>query len=200
MADDDARDLGPDLATPWVVRRTTVAVAQAPASGEVLTLTTFVGGLGSRWAERRTSVAGDAGASVEASSVWVSIDPRSGAPRRLARPFLDAYGEAAGGRTVGVRLRHEPPPDGAGRRPWALRSTDHDPLGHVNNAAAWEPVEDELDRRGRTPAWAEVEYRAALEPADQVTLVSDVDAEGTVRVWLTVDGRVRSSAVVRSPP
>ena len=199
VANDDTRDLGHDHTAPWVVRRTTIAVEVPPALGEVLELTTFGGGLGSRWAERRTSVRGDGGGRVEAASVWISVDRTTGRPARLTEEFLAAYGASAGDRRGDARLHHPPPPAGADRRPWPLRSTDHDPLGHVNNAATWEPVEDELDRRGVVPAWAEVEYGDAIGPRDEVTLVSDRDAAGTVRTWLTVDGRVRASAVVHPP-
>ncbi len=195
VANDDTRDLGHDHMAPWVVRRTTIIVEAPPALGEVVALTTFSGGLGSRWAERRTSLQGEEGGHVEAASVWISVDPVSGRPARLTPQFLDAYGEAAGDRRVDARLHHPRPPEGADRRPWALRSTDHDPLGHVNNAATWEPFEDELDRRGLVPGWAEVEYGDAVEPTDEAVLVSEQDPTGTVRAWLTVDGTVRASAV-----
>lgn len=197
VANDDTRDVGHDAMAPWVVRRTTVEVVTPPRLGEVLTLTTFNGGFGSRWAERRTSITGDSGASVEAASLWIYVDPTTGRPARLTPEFHAAYGEAAGGRKVGARLHHaKPPPDAVGR-PWPLRSTDHDPLGHVNNAATWEPVEDELDRLGVVPRWAEIEYGDAIEPADAVEVVSTTDDEGTVAVWLTVAGAVRASALVR---
>ncbi|MGI8939841.1 MAG: acyl-ACP thioesterase domain-containing protein [Iamia sp.] len=197
VANDDTRDLGQDPMAPWIVRRTTIAIDEPPALGEVLHLTTFGGGVGSRWAERRTSVVGKRGARVEAASLWISIDAATGRPARLTDQFLASYGEVAAGRQVSARLRHERPDAGAARRAWSLRSTDHDPLGRVNNAATWEPVEDELARREVVPRWAEIEYGDAIEPADDVTLVSQADPAGTVQVWLTVDGAVRASVVVR---
>jgi acyl-ACP thioesterase len=111
---------------------------------------------------------------------------------------MDAYGEAATARKVDARLRHPEPPDGLGGRPWPLRATDHDVLGHMNNAAYWEPVEDELvrsfpDRRVRG---AELEFRTQVLPDDDVRLVSVVDGDD-VRVWLIgADGTVRASASV----
>ena len=78
-------------------------------------------------------------------------------PKRLPESFLGLYGEAAGGRTVGSRLRAAgPPSDGVERRPWVLRRTDFDILGHVNNAAYWVVLEElvgerpEPRRRART--------------------------------------------------
>ena len=97
---------------------------------------------------------------------------------------------------MGARLRHGPVPAGVDRRPWPLRSTDLDGMGHVNNAATWEPVEDELARRGLRPRWAELEYGDGLDPADEVELASLVAADGSLRVWLTVGGAVRATAVV----
>jgi acyl-ACP thioesterase len=197
VSNDDTRDAGLGLHLPWVVRRTTIDVITAPAVGEVLTLTTFCGGLGRAWAERRTTVEGDDGGHVEAASLWIALDRRTGRPTRLDPDFAALYGAAADGRTVGARLRHPEPDDGAATRPWPLRSTDHDGMGHVNNAATWEPVEDELDRRGRIPIRAEIEYPGAIEPHDAVELRSTV-VDDVVRLWLLVDGGVRASALVLS--
>ncbi|HXH57069.1 acyl-ACP thioesterase domain-containing protein [Iamia sp.] len=198
VANDDTRDAGHDPMAPWVVRRTGVRVVSPPTLLEDLTLTTFNGGIGSRWAERRTSITGDRGGHVETASLWIFLDPSTNRPARLTAEFLDTYAEAAMGRTVKARLSHGRPPDGAERRAWPLRSTDHDPLGHVNNAATWAPVEDELDRRGMVPRWAEVEYGDAIGPTDEVELFSTLTAEGTVAMWLVTDGAVRASAVAGS--
>jgi acyl-ACP thioesterase len=72
-------------------------------------------------------------------------------------------------------------------------------MGHVNNAATWEPVEDELDRRRLVPVRAEVEYRDAIDPRDTVELRSAAEGD-ELRVWLLVAGAVRASAVVLTAP
>lgn len=200
LANDDTRDAGQDPMAPWIVRRTAVVVRVPLGLGEVLTMTTFNGGLGSRWAERRTSVTGDRGGSVEAASTWIFVDPLSGRPARLTESFLATYASAALGRKVDARLRLRPPPDGVATRPWLVRSTDFDRLGHVNNAATWEPVEDELDRLGVVPAEAEIEYGEAIAPGDEVALASQVDGDGTASLWLLVDGVVRAAARARPRP
>ena len=84
------------------------------------------------------------------------------------------------------RLRHRPPPATAAARPWPLRATDFDVLVHVNNAASWAAVEDELDRvaPGRTPAAAEIEYRAAVDPGESVELRSTLTGD-RLDCWLT---------------
>jgi len=196
IGNDDTRDVGQDPSAPWVVRRTVIDVASAPRAGEILHLTTFCGGLGSRWAERRTSMLGDRGGSVEASSLWVHIDPASGRPARLPAAFVDAYGEAAGGREVPARLLLPAPPAGAPRRPWPLRATDLDGLAHVNNAATWEPVEDEVIRRRVQPRRAVLEYGDAIERDDEVDLVWTEPADGRLSMWLTVGDKVRAAALV----
>ena len=200
LGNDDMADAGLDPSSPWVARRTVVEAARWPLLGERLVLETWCGGLGPRWAERRTSVRGEgSAAAVEVSSLWVHLGPDD-RPAPLPADFQAAYGEATGGRTVSARLRHRagPGPD-ATARPWPLRSSDLDVLEHVNNAATWQAVEDELWRRGVAPARAELEYREALDPGDEVVLRSEV-AEGSVRLWLTVGDGVRASAVVAVVP
>jgi acyl-ACP thioesterase len=196
LGNDDMADAGLDPSSPWVARRTVVEARRWPRLGERLVLETWCGGLGPRWAERRTSVTSDGSdASVEVASLWVHLGPGD-RPAPLPASFVDAYGEAAGDRTVSARLRHRATPGpGATARPWALRSADLDVLEHVNNAATWQAVEDELWRRRLVPARAELEYRDALDPGDEVVLRSEGDVDG-LRVWLTVGDEVRASAVV----
>ncbi len=200
VGNDDIADAGLDPGAPWVTRRTAVVAGRWPRIGERLTFTTFCGGLGSRWAERRSSITGDRGGHVEVAALWVHLDPGTNRPAPLPPDFLERYASAAGGRTVRARLRHPAPPDDAPTRPWPLRATDLDVLGHVNNAATWAAVEDELARRGVTPEAAELEYRAAIEPTDDVELRAAGGEDGTVWIWLVAGGDVRASAVVRGHP
>ena len=196
VGNDDFADAGLDPSAPWVARRTVVWSAAWPRLGDRVAITTFCGGLGSRWGERRSSIRSEAGdGRVEVASVWVYLGEDGDRPTRLPDWFVDTYGAAAGGRTVAARLSHPGPPDGARARPWPLRATDLDVLRHVNNAATWQAVKDEASRRGVVPARAELEYGAALEPTDDVALVSD-PAPGGFRLWLTVEGKVRASALV----
>ena len=195
VSNDDTRSagLGDDG---WVVRRTTVEIRQVPVIGEELELHTFCSGTGGRWAERRVRVDGDKGGVVEAVSLWVHVDLASGRPLALSERFFELYGEAAAGRVVRARLTHPDPPPGpspeaAAARRWPLRATDFDVMGHMNNAAYWAVVEEELMRRRdlRAPMGAELEFRAAIEPGDDVRLVAldgprDGDGDGDLRIWL----------------
>jgi acyl-ACP thioesterase len=200
LGNDDMADAGLDPSSPWVARRSVVEARRWPRLGDRLVLETWCGGLGARWAERRTSItAEDSSASVEVASLWVHLGPGD-RPAPLPEDFLATYGEATAGRTVSARLRHRAGPGAeATARPWPLRATDLDVLEHVNNAATWQAVEDELWRQGVVPAHAELEYREALDPGEEVVLQSEV-VEGAVRLWLSVDGDIRASAVVRPQP
>jgi acyl-ACP thioesterase len=133
---------------------------------------------------------------VEAVSIWAHTDPELGAPIPLPPGFDAVWGATAAGRKVSARLRHRPPSADAIRVVWPLRATDVDIVGHVNNAAYWAAVEDELARRGHPRVRrAEIEFRAGLDLADRVELaVSDTD-DGFA-AWLSVDGDVRASVLV----
>lgn len=74
VGNDDFADAGLDPGAPWVGRRTVVWSPSWPRLGERLTVTTFCGGLGSRWAERRSSLRDEGGGSrVEVAALWVFL-------------------------------------------------------------------------------------------------------------------------------
>lgn len=191
IGNDDTADAGHDSSMPWVTRRTTVEVDAWPHIGERLDITTWCGGIGSHFAERRTTLRSPTG-TVEVAATWVHVDERTGRPARLPAWFLATYGESAGGRKITARLEHGPPPADATTEPWPLRYTDLDVLGHMNNAAYWEAVEEVCHQRGLAPTFAEVEYAAGIDPGDDVVLRTSGDA-----LWLVVDDVVRGSSVVR---
>jgi acyl-ACP thioesterase len=198
IASDDVDDAGVEGA--WVLRRTALAITRFPRYGEDVSLTTFCSGTGSRWAERRTTLAVDDTPVVDAVAIWVYVD-RAGRPARLEDWFFDHYGEAAGDRRVSGRLRLPPPTDGLAARPWPVRATDFDLLGHMNNAAYWEAVEDELTSAvpDQVPVGAELEHRAAIEPGERVEVRSSTADEG-FSLWLTVQGQLRAAAHVNVRP
>jgi acyl-ACP thioesterase len=194
IGNEDVADAGLDPNIPWVVRRSHAAVDGWPQLGDRLAVATWCGGVGSRWAERRVSFQTDGGATVEIATLVIHLDQR-GRPARLPGWFEDVYAEAAQGRAISSRLTLPPPPADASARPWAVRSTDLDVMGHVNNAITWAAIEDECDRRGFAPTHASVEWSGSLEKEDPVDLRAAA-LEGGLGVWLVVDGDVRASAVV----
>ena len=200
IAADDADESAPGDDRTWVVRRTLVRMGSPPVFGESVELTTWCSGYGSRWAERRTSIAGPGGGAVEAVSLWVHVDTASGRPARLDGRFHAVWGPSAGGRRVGAGLRlPDPPvaPEPPGPTPWALRVTDFDVLGHVNNAAYWEAVEERLaGRRLGGRLLAEIEYRDGIVRGEPVTLRLQDREHGGFDLWFGVEGAIRAVARV----
>jgi acyl-ACP thioesterase len=183
----------------WVVRRAAITIERWPRYLERIDYRTFCTGAGPRWAERRTSGRGAAGGHLEAAVLWAAVDATTGRLALLSERFDQVWGK--GVRQVSARLLHPPPPAGVASRPWAIRATDLDVVGHVNNAAYWQAVEDELARclPGRIPVAAECEHRLPMDFGDQVRVVSEVEGE-TLRLWLVGDGGVHASAVVTTEP
>jgi acyl-ACP thioesterase len=202
VASDDSDDAGLPDAGAWVTRRVVLDIAKPPRLGEPVSLTTFCGGVGPRWAERRTSLVGEQGGRVEAATLWVYVDLATGGPVPLPERFHELYREAAAGRRVSGRLHHEAPPPDVVSRDWPMRATDFDVLGHANNAAYWEAVEDELARASPSARvrGAELEYRGGLDPGEPVELATSAEAASeasAISVWFLVGGEVRASAVVQ---
>jgi acyl-ACP thioesterase len=184
----------------WVLRRLAIRLARTPRFRADLTLRTWCSGVGPRWAERRTSVAVGETGCAETVALWVHVDPATGAPVPLPAGFDERWGTTANGRRVRASLRHGAPPAGARVEQWPLRITDLDVLGHINNAAYWIPVEEELARRGRPRVTAaEIEFRGGLE-GDQRVEILTVDTEDGFASWCRVDGDVRASALVACAP
>ena len=201
VANDDSRDAGSPNPTAWVARRTVISVRRFPQYLDVLTSSTWCSGLGSRWAERRYAMEGTdgSGGDVQAATLWVHIDMATMRPIPLPDGFAEQFGAAASGRTVSARL-HLPsrPPAGATLReaPWALRFSDFDVLGHVNNAVYWAMVEEQLARlrQVRAPFAVTLEHHDAIDPGDAVTLtVRDTDRGFDLWVTALADGAVAGS-------
>jgi acyl-ACP thioesterase len=188
VADDDAFDAGLGRAASWVVRRTTIDVRRPVIFRERVELTTWCSGVGARWAERRTSLRGERGGHIEAVALWVHVDAATGRPAALPERFDDVYRSAHGGRRVlPRRQRRSAPDDGSTveRRPFPLRFADFDVVGHVNNAAYWEAVEEVLAARRdlRAPLRAELEHHRALERDALASLAVRQDANG-FELWV----------------
>ncbi len=200
---DVARDDSTDAAFPdpmgWVVRRTLIEVARTPRFEEWLDLSTWCSGYGRCWAERRTELRGGAGGAVDAVTVWVHVDVRTGTTRRLPEVFHEVWGAAAAGRRISARTtlptRVAP---GSASIPWMVRATDLDLLGHVNNAAHWSPVEEAATLFGPVPARlrAELEHGAAVG-SGRAGVVHAIGAAGGVDVWFVVGPEVVTAARMR---
>ncbi len=193
VSDHDASTVVIDGMGLWILRRLDLHIAATPRFRAEVTAETWCSGIGARWAERTSRLRVQGQDCVEAIAIWVHTDPRTGAPTALPPGFDTVWGATAGDRKVSARLRHPAPPPAAPRRPWPLRASDLDVVGHVNNAAYWEAIEDELERRGRPRVrTAEIEFRSGLDLADAVDLVV-ADTDAGLAAWLCVAGDVRAS-------
>lgn len=190
----DVEDAGLADAAVWVVRRTRMRVARFPRFGDELELATFCSGMGRMWAERRTTVRrlGVQDSDVEAVALWVHLDPVHWRPMALGEAEFKVYGSAAAGRRVTARLRHPAPDAIEASADWLFRATELDIAEHINNAAYWEPLEEEL-LAGPAPETvdAEVEFRTPAQPGMKRILRS-----GALRWIVDGDGLVHASALL----
>lgn len=172
----DVEDAGLERAAVWVLRRHRIRVVRFPRFGEHCAVHTFCSGIGRMWAERRTTVTLAPSATgtgdglgeplVEALALWVHLDPERRLPSPVTQAELAVYGASAGERKVVARLRHPRPQNVQEQWHWRFRRTDADIADHVNNAAYWEPLDDELLGRPREPTQvdAELEFRVPAQP------------------------------------
>jgi acyl-ACP thioesterase len=192
----DVEDAGLAQSAVWVVRRTRMHVRRFPRFGERFWCTTFCSGLGRMWAERRTDVTaeGEDEPAVEAVSLWVHLDVNNWRPVPLTEEEIATYGPAAVERRVSARLRHPGPGDvpGAAAR-WTFRRTECDIADHVNNAAYWTPLEEELlDGPEPERLDAEIEYRTPAQAGEK-----RLRRAGAWRWILDPGGEVHASVLVR---
>jgi acyl-ACP thioesterase len=182
----------------WVVRRTRIRVQQFPRVGENYGVATFCSGLGRMWAERRTSISTfDTNvADVEAVTLWVHLDPRTWRPLPLSQDEASVYAPSTQGRRVTARLRHPLPSWSEQRSTWSFRATELDVAQHINNAAYWQPLEEEL-LGGPEPERldVELEYRTPSQPGEKLLL-----RDGYRRWIVGEDREIHASILLADAP
>ncbi len=191
IASDDTMDAGwaPDSHF-WVVRKTELEVVTPFQDDHRLEIETWASGVAAAAASRRYTLRGARGGHIEAESVWIHLD-KALHPLRLGERFLSVYGEsAAGGPRPSTRLTL-PEPAVAPSRDWPLRVTDIDRLGHVNNAAYYEPLEEVWAGRLGGKLRVELEYRRPIDLGERVEIATDGDG-----AWLVVGDDVRAAAIL----
>lgn len=203
VANDDSRDAAWSDPHWWVVRRTVVDVRDFPVYLQEVALTTWCGGTGSHWAERRTRIESlDGAVLADAASLWVHVDSTTLAPSRIPDDVARVLVESSGGRRVNARLLlggGDSPPSGSqsdtGTFEWSLRFSDFDVVGHLNNAAYWEALEEVLAgaRSLRAPMRAVMEHVTQVEPGGRLAVAWHGDAT-TRRLTLAEGDEVRAEA------
>lgn len=131
----------------WVVRAIELEVRVPIPLGAVLDVSTAVAGYRKVWARRRTEARlADGGLAAWAHTDWVITDER-GMPARVPAEFPARFAAPPGGFAPG-RVPLEPTPAGATALAEPVRPQDLDAMGHVNNAAYVDYLEEAVAASG----------------------------------------------------
>lgn len=178
-----ARGLG------WVVRGVELELHEPIPMGHTLRVSTAVVGHRRIWARRLGECRlADGRLAARVTTDWVLLDARN----RIIR-IPEDFGLAFTNPELGSEILRVPPPDGppAHALELAVRPSDLDPLGHVNNAVYVDWLEEALDAAGWGAADAasrtlRLEYLASAERGNQVV----VELHGDSGAW---SARIRRS-------
>jgi acyl-CoA thioesterase FadM len=165
------RDWYREQALTWLIRAQSIDVEGEASYGDVLTVATEVVGWRRMWARRRTTMASESGTRVAtALTDWVLLGP--GGPVRIPEAIHGATGDKPD--FTPIRLRGAMPPDGATGVARKVRTSDLDPMGHVNNAVYVDYLEGGVARAGgedglrARPRRYVAEYVGSAEPEDEL--------------------------------
>ena len=126
----------------WLVRVATVTVVDHVGTGDRLVVTTAVTGFRRVWARRWTGIADPDGRAVaEIETDWVMTDLARGMPTRVPDDFPRLFGVPLDTFEPRRVRAVEPPPTAATVR-LPVRRQDADPMGHANNAAYLDWLEE----------------------------------------------------------
>lgn len=188
----------------WIVRAVDVAVFAPVPMGTTLRVATAVVGHRRIWARRLVEVhLPDGAPAARVHTDWVILDDRG----RLGRIPAD-FGEAFPNPDLDAEpIRVEPPatPADAVTVDLGVRTTDLDPMAHVNNAVYLDWLEASVEAAGGAPAAATVprririEYAASAGPGDALRAVAWRGDDGSWwhRLVRTGDGAELARAELR---
>ncbi|MDF0531980.1 thioesterase [Tsukamurella sp. 8F] len=188
MANDEMFHRGFQTTDPyWLVRRTIIDVLEPIRWPSDVTLVRWCEATSSRWCNMRITMTGSEGGRIETEGFWIRFNADNGMPTHISDEgmrYLQQYVSQT--RLRWRALNTEPIPDpSANDHEFPLRSTDFDPFQHLNNAAYWQLVEDDLDgdRLLQRPHRATVEYLQPLPLGSRVQMRTAHDDAG-YRLWL----------------
>lgn len=142
-----------DRGLAWVVRAAELAILAPLPLGETISLATQVVGFRRVWARRRTEGRlADGSLALWCHTDWVILDTARGLPGRFPPEFLARFDVPPDPFEPG-RVTLPPAPGDAGHvHRSRVRPSDIDPMGHVNNAAYLDFLEEALLEEGGPPA------------------------------------------------
>ncbi len=147
------RDWYTERGLAWVVRAAELAVQRPIPLGATLEISTAVTGFRKVWARRRTEARfPDGSLALWGHTDWVMIDAR-GLPGRVPPEFPARFAVPPGTFEPG-RVPLPPTPPDAAITHAIVRPQDLDPMGHVNNAAYLDLLEEALFGAGASGAAA----------------------------------------------
>jgi len=171
----------------WVVRGIDLLIDQPPHSNEVITATTSLAGFRHVMARRHTRLFTANGRVIADAAIdWVMTDAE-GRPSRFPAEF-EAFVERVGATFLPIKIPATPP-DGVVTHTVEipLRTSDIDPLGHVNHAAWLEIVEEALaaaapEQLAATRRRIRLEYLAVTEGTRAIVQISQEQGGPDIRV------------------
>jgi medium-chain acyl-[acyl-carrier-protein] hydrolase len=154
----------------WLIRALELDVVGEAAYGSTLAVSTEVLGFRRAWARRRSEVTEGEGQRVLATALidWILLD-QGGRPTRIPAEILEAFDARARGGFTPLRTGLTDTPPHAPARQFTPRWSELDPMGHVNNAAHLDYVDEQLADAGRSvstgrhPRRYRIEYAAPVE-------------------------------------
>ena len=171
----------------WVVRAAELGILAPVSLGATLSISTAITGFRKVWARRRTEARLEDGTlALWCHTDWVMTDHR-GMPGRVPPEFPAAFAVVPGSFEPG-RVPLPPTPSDAAVLVTRVRPQDVDPMGHVNNAAYLDYLEEALIAAGSaaqaamaaTPRRVRLEYVQAAAPSavlDGVAWAERIDSD-----------------------
>jgi acyl-ACP thioesterase len=159
----------------WLIRALQLDISDEVGHGSTLIVSTEVLGLRRAWAQRRSEFTDAASRRRVAGAVidWMLLDGR-GRPARIPADILNVFSVTARDAIKPIRVNLPPTPAAASELAFTARRSELDPMGHVNNAAYLDYVDEQQAHVGRVGALTHVprryriEYVGAAEPASKL--------------------------------
>jgi acyl-ACP thioesterase len=200
----------------WIIRRTVIDVIEPLTWPSDFEVERWCGALSTRWTDMRVSIRGTSQTNrfnpdprpnghIETNAFWINMT-ESGMPARISDTAMTTLTAM----TDEHRLRWKAMNPGVAPeasevalpdREHVLRITDFDPFRHLNNAAYFEAVEDELVDHPDLldgPHRAVIEYLRPVTPGTPITVRRTRDGD-CLLMWLLIpadDGSLVTAAAV----